>query len=271
MQTKNAILLWVLLFLLFVLGIFWDHRFFQSSRNFQYISTQSEQVKSEHDGLELHHISHVPIDHIIFHINDTNLAIPALGNSLASPTFSELQEPTHPDDLPSFSDSFGQDSILRYARYPLDWERLRRDLWSYQIDFILIDQEGKLTITQDSPDYYHELFNYYQHPNRNTRKILTFLKALSDENLPDALALLQDDYTLIPFKGILEQCYQPTYRIEWNGILIEGICIQGMAGPDDVKMKLFIAGQHLYLYHLQAEQQTPIPEWGAIWNYFSNL
>lgn len=120
MQTKNAILLCILLFLLLVISGLWSYKTFQSSRIVQFISTQSEQVKSEHDGLELHHISHVPIDHIIFHINDTNLALPSLGNSLASPTFSELQEPTHPDDLPFFSDSFGQDGILRYARYPLD-------------------------------------------------------------------------------------------------------------------------------------------------------
>ncbi|MDO4714441.1 MAG: hypothetical protein Q4B28_07565 [bacterium] len=120
MQTKNAILLCILLFLLLVISGLWSYKTFQSSRNVQFISTQSEQVKSEHDGLQLYHLSYLPADHIIFHINATNLALPSLGNSLPAPTFSEPQEPNHPDDLPFFSDSFGQDGILRYARYPLD-------------------------------------------------------------------------------------------------------------------------------------------------------
>ena len=191
-------------------------------------------------------------DTMVSYVNEPVSLLSGIGNNAQIPTFPAERDGGHP-----YSDSLGQTGIRRQYAYSLSLERLSADLLADRIDFLNESWVCLLSLTSSTPTEQYEpiLLNNYRHPKKNTDQILQFLKALSRYDLDTALALLKVNQGVLPFEWILDDCRNISYE-KWEKSLIILANCDTWWGPEDMKMKVFIAGNYLYLYFLETPQAT---------------
>ena len=247
MKMRKGTKLWLLLLLIVsVIGYYVYRSYF--SHQMVIVSSYNE-MYSEHQ-LPPNFI--FLFDTMVSYVNEPVSLLSGIGNNAQIPAFPAEQYGDHP-----YSDSLGQTGIRGQYRYSLSSERLSADLLADRIDFLNESWVRLVSLTSLTPaeEYEPILLNNYRHPKKNTDQILQFLEALSHYDLDTALALLKVNQGVLPFEWMLDDCRNISYE-KWEKSLIIFANCDTWWGPEDMKMKVFIAGNHLYLYFLETPQTT---------------
>ena len=247
MTMKKGIKLWLLLLLIVsVIGYYVYRSYF--SHQMVIVSSYDEMYSEQQLPPNFIFL----FDTMVSYVNKPVSLLSGVGNNTQIPTFPAEQDGDHP-----YSDSLGQTGIRGQYRYSLSLERLSADLLADRIDFLNESWVRLISLTSSTPTEQYEpiLLNNYRHPKKNTDQILQFLKALSHYDLDTALALLKVNQGVLPFEWILDDCRNISYQ-KWEKSLIILANCDTWWGPEDMKMKIFIAGNYLYLYFLETPQTT---------------
>ena len=245
MKMRKGIKLWLLL-LFIVIGYYVYRSHF--SHQMVIVSSYDEMYSEQQLPPNFSFL----FDTMVSYVNKPVSLLSGIGNNAQIPTF-----PAEQDGEQSYSDSLGQTGIREHYRYSLSLERLSADLLADRIDFLNESWVHLLSLTSSTPTEQYEpiLLNNYRHPKKKTDQILQFLKALSHYDLDTVLALLKVNQGVLPFEWMLDDCRNISYE-KWEKSLIILANCDTWWGPEDMKMKVFIAGRHLYLYFLETPQTT---------------
>lgn len=247
MTMKKGIKLWLLLLLIVsVIGYYVYCSYF--SHQTVIVSSYNEMYSEQQLPPNFSFL----FDTMVSYVNKPISLLSGVGNNAQIPTFPVEQDGDHP-----YSDSLGQMGIRGQYRYSLSLERLSADLLADRIDFLNESWVRLISLISSTPveQYAPILLNNYRHPKKNTDQILQFLKALSHYDLDTALALLKVNQGVLPFDWILHDCRNISYE-KWEKSLIILANCDTWWGPEDMKMKVFISGNYLYLYFLETPQTT---------------
>ena len=247
MTMKKGIKLWLLLlFIVSVVGYYVYRSYF--SHQTVIVSSYNEMYSEQQLPPNFIFL----FDTMVSYLNKPVSLLSGVGNNAQIPTF-----PAEQDGEQSYSDSLGQTGIRGRYRYSLSLERLNADLLADRIDFLNASWVRLVSLTSSTPTEQYEpiLLNNYRHPKKNTDQILQFLKALSRYDLDTALALLKVNQGVLPFEWMFDDCRNISYE-KWEKSLIILANSDTWWGPEDMKMKVFIAGKYLYLYFLETPQTT---------------
>ena len=247
MKMRKGIKLWLLLlFIVSAIGYYVYHSYFPHQ---MVIVSSYDEIYSEQ---QLPPNFSFLFDTMVSYVNKPVSLLSGVGNNVQIPIFSAELDGDHP-----YSDSLGQTGIRGQYRYSLSLERLSADLLADRIDFLNESWVRLVSLTSSTPVEQYEpiLLNNYRHPKKNTDQILQFLKALSRYDLDTALALLKVNQGVLPFEWMFDDCRNISYE-KWEKSLIILANCDTWWGPEDMKMKVFIAGKYLYLYFLETPQTT---------------
>ena len=247
MAMRKGIKLWLLLlFIVSVIGYYVYRSYFLDQ---MVIVSSYDEMYSEQ---QLPPNFSFLFDTMVSYVNKPISLLSGVGNNAQIPAFPAEQDGDHP-----YSDSLRQTGIRGQYRYSLSLERLSADLLADRIDFLNEGWVRLLSLTSSTPTEQYEpiLLNNYRHPKKNTDQILQFLKALSRYDLDTALALLKVNQGVLPFEWMFDDCRNIFYE-KWEKSLIIFANCDTWWGPEDMKMKVFIAGKYLYLYFLETPQTT---------------
>ena len=228
MKMRKGIKLWLLLlFIVSVIGYYVYRSYF--SHQMVIVSSYDEMYSEQRLPPNFIFL----FDTMVSYVNKPVSLLSGIGNNAQIPTFPAEQDGDHP------------------------LERLSADLLADRIDFLNASWVRLASLTSSTPTEQYEpiLLNNYRHPKKNTDQILQFLKALSHYDLDTALALLKVNQGVLPFEWMLDDCRNISYE-KWEKSLIILANCDTWWGPKDMKMKIFIAGNYLYLYFLETPQTT---------------
>ena len=247
MAMRKGIKLWLLLlFIVSVIGYY----IYRSYLSHQIVIVSSYNEMYSEQQLPPNFI--FLFDTMVSYVNKPVSLLSGVRNNAQIPAFPAEQDGDHP-----YSDSLGQTGIRGQYRYSLSLERLSADLLADRIDFLNESWVHLASLTPSTPTEQYELIllNNYRHPKKNTDQILQFLKALSHYDLDTALALLKVNQGVLPFEWMFDDCRNISYQ-KWEKSLIILANCDTWWGPEDMKMKIFIAGNYLYLYFLETPHTT---------------